>query len=246
MRGDRLPPFFGAGGRGQPAPGKTSTPRARVFRRRASTTSFHFRSCPRPKVSGMLCWMLAPGSRSWHPSNEGCRRLSRRLTHSRGEGERCSVPSRRGVTVTRGSEGNDRDRCAKKGPYRAVPAHEDGALVQGRAIFLQIATESRSGGNRLAVDLLESSARPRGESSRASPPNWLLMESEPEPTELAEDDSVHEQCLVRTVDRESPEFADSFRSRSELGLPPRLDTPEQSLAALDRFYAQSAGTEPGR
>ena len=32
VRGDRLPPFSGAGGKGdQPAPGKTSTPRARGY-----------------------------------------------------------------------------------------------------------------------------------------------------------------------------------------------------------------------
>jgi hypothetical protein len=47
------------------------------------------------------------------------------------------------------------------------------------------------------------------------------MEFVPAPTELAKDDVLLVYRVVRTDDRESPDFIDSFRSHSELGLPPR-------------------------
>ena len=79
------PPWLRSGRQGPLAPGETSAPRARVFRRRPSTTSFRLRAptCGEPPVeigsltnraieaSGTLCRMLAPGSRSLDPPNEG-------------------------------------------------------------------------------------------------------------------------------------------------------------------------------
>jgi len=47
------------------------------------------------------------------------------------------------------------------------------------------------------------------------------MESEPEQTELAEGEVLVVYRIVRTADSESPEFAGSFKSSWELGLPPR-------------------------
>jgi hypothetical protein len=44
--------------------------------------------------------------------------------------------------------------------------------------------------------------------------------------EIAPGEVVTVYRVVRTADQVSPEFVDDFRSRSELGLPPRRNTPE--------------------
>jgi hypothetical protein len=49
----------------------------------------------------------------------------------------------------------------------------------------------------------------------------LPSDSDVEPVELAEGDELTVFRVVRTDDKEAPEFLESFRSHAELGLPPR-------------------------
>jgi hypothetical protein len=55
-----------------------------------------------------------------------------------------------------------------------------------------------------------------------SPP----LPQNPQPEELAEGEELTVYRVVRTDQRGTPEFVDSFKSRAELGLPPRRNTPE--------------------
>jgi hypothetical protein len=81
-------------------------------------------------------------------------------------------------------------------------------------------------------------------------PGSLPPPDELEPLPLDEGEELTVFRIVRCADLDAPEFADSFRSHAELGLPPRPGSPAASHPLIHEgisvFESQEAAVETAR